>query len=187
MEFLADRVTPESMTALPSNFSAGNFTAAFPAEITSVTFRRLNRRNYTGVFNIPMHILPASDHSGLVRVYGQSSAVLGVAQIIPEGEIKVDRTELLMLGALVVPFIQEVLGREPTPIELHSHTHKRQEDQQWVDESARRAYEQYIQLRESQAAVGEGSSAGSTDYFDYRTWSQAVGGMQHGRVYGLGS
>ncbi|KAH0435231.1 hypothetical protein IEQ34_026641 [Dendrobium chrysotoxum] len=47
--------------------------------------------------------------------------------------------------------------------------------------------EEYTRLRESQAAAGEGSSAGSTDYSDYRTWSQAVGGMQHGRVYGLGS
>ncbi|KAH0468520.1 hypothetical protein IEQ34_003553 [Dendrobium chrysotoxum] len=79
------------------------------------------------------------------------------------------------------------MGREPTPAELHSHTHKRQEDQQWIDERARRAYEDYTRLRESQAAAGEGSSAGSTDYSDYRTWSQAVGGMQYGRVYGLGS
>ncbi|KAH0467879.1 hypothetical protein IEQ34_002912 [Dendrobium chrysotoxum] len=48
-------------------------------------------------------------------------------------------------------------------------------------------HEEYTRLRESQSAAGEGSSAGSTDYSDYRTWSQAVGGMQHGRVYGLGS
>ncbi|KAH0466125.1 hypothetical protein IEQ34_006228 [Dendrobium chrysotoxum] len=82
---------------------------------------------------------------------------------------------------------RRLLGREPTPIELHSHTHKRQEDQQWIDERARRAYEEYTWLRESQAAAGEGFSAGSTDYSDYRTWSQAIGGMQHGRVYGLGS
>ncbi|KAH0450728.1 hypothetical protein IEQ34_021420 [Dendrobium chrysotoxum] len=82
---------------------------------------------------------------------------------------------------------KQVLGREPTPVELHSHTHKRQEDQQWVDERARRAYEEYTRLRESQAAAGEGSSVGSTDYSDYCTWSQAEGGMQHGRVYGLGS
>ncbi|KAH0458272.1 hypothetical protein IEQ34_013587 [Dendrobium chrysotoxum] len=83
--------------------------------------------------------------------------------------------------------LKQVLGREPTPVELHSHTHKRQEDQQWIDERARRAYEDYTRLRESQAAAGECSSAGSTDYSDYRTWSQAVGGMQHDRVYGLGS
>ncbi|KAH0468045.1 hypothetical protein IEQ34_003078 [Dendrobium chrysotoxum] len=76
-----------------------------------------------------------------------------------------------------------VLGREPTPVELHSHTHKRQEDQRWVDERARKAFE-YTQIRESQTAAGEGSSGGSTEYSDYRTWSQAVGGMQHGRVYG---
>ncbi|KAH0449745.1 hypothetical protein IEQ34_020437 [Dendrobium chrysotoxum] len=79
-----------------------------------------------------------------------------------------------------------VLGREPTPAELHSHTHKRQEDQRWVDERARKAFE-YTRIRESQTAVGEGSSGGSTEYSDYRTWSQVVGGMQHGRVYGLGS
>ncbi|KAH0454554.1 hypothetical protein IEQ34_016478 [Dendrobium chrysotoxum] len=82
---------------------------------------------------------------------------------------------------------KQVLGIKPTPAELHSHTHKRQEDLQWIDERARRAYEDYTRLRESQAAAGEGSSAGSIDYSDYRTWSQAVGGMQHGRVYGLGS
>ncbi|KAH0433812.1 hypothetical protein IEQ34_026943 [Dendrobium chrysotoxum] len=51
----------------------------------------------------------------------------------------------------------------------------------------RRRLEEYTRLRESQAAAGEGSSAGSTDYSDYRTLSQAVGGMQYGRVYGLGS
>ncbi|KAH0465047.1 hypothetical protein IEQ34_005150 [Dendrobium chrysotoxum] len=87
----------------------------------------------------------------------------------------------------LIPPDADVLGREPTPIELHSHTHKQQKDQQWVDECARRAYEEYTWLQESQAAAGEGSSTGSTDYSDYRTWSQAVGGMQHGRVYGLGS
>ncbi|KAH0456407.1 hypothetical protein IEQ34_014314 [Dendrobium chrysotoxum] len=65
----------------------------------------------------------------------------------------------------------DVLGREPTPVELHSHTHKRQEDQQWIDERARRAY------IKSQAAAGEGSSAGSTDYSDYRTWSQAIASL----------
>ncbi|KAH0451125.1 hypothetical protein IEQ34_018424 [Dendrobium chrysotoxum] len=80
-----------------------------------------------------------------------------------------------------------VLGREPTPVELHSHTHKRQKDQRWVDERVRKAFEEYKQIRESQTAAGEGSSGGSTEYSDYRTWSQAVGGMQHGRVYGLGS
>ncbi|PKU64992.1 hypothetical protein MA16_Dca004607 [Dendrobium catenatum] len=36
--------------------------------------------------------------------------------------------------------LKEVLGREPTPVKLHSHTHKRQEDQQWIDEQARKAY-----------------------------------------------
>ncbi|KAH0470637.1 hypothetical protein IEQ34_000360 [Dendrobium chrysotoxum] len=80
-----------------------------------------------------------------------------------------------------------VLGREPTPVELHSHTHKRQEDQRWVDERARKAFEEYTRIRESQTAAAEGSSGGSTEYSDYHTWSQAIGGMQHVRVYGLGS
>ncbi|KAL0925378.1 hypothetical protein M5K25_003702 [Dendrobium thyrsiflorum] len=83
--------------------------------------------------------------------------------------------------------LKEMLGREPTSVELHSHTHKQQEDKQWVDERARRAYEEYTRLRESQAAAGEGPSGGSTEISDYRTWSQAVGGVQHGRIYGLGS
>ncbi|KAL0906133.1 hypothetical protein M5K25_024600 [Dendrobium thyrsiflorum] len=47
--------------------------------------------------------------------------------------------------------LKEVLGREPTPVELHSHTHKRQEDQQWIDERGRKAHEEYTGLRESQA------------------------------------
>ncbi|KAH0452431.1 hypothetical protein IEQ34_019730 [Dendrobium chrysotoxum] len=72
--------------------------------------------------------------------------------------------------AFFTPFAP-VLGREPTLVELYSHTHKRQEDQQWVDKHVRRAYEEYTRLRESQAAAGEGSSTGSTDYFNYHTWS----------------
>ncbi|PKU67554.1 hypothetical protein MA16_Dca023285 [Dendrobium catenatum] len=36
--------------------------------------------------------------------------------------------------------LKETLGREPTPVELHSRTHKRQEDQQWIDERARKAH-----------------------------------------------
>ncbi|KAL0913718.1 hypothetical protein M5K25_017199 [Dendrobium thyrsiflorum] len=36
------------------------------------------------------------------------------------------------------------------------------------------------------AAAGEGPSGGSVEYSEYHIWSQAVGGMQHGRVYGLG-
>ncbi|KAL0915679.1 hypothetical protein M5K25_016116 [Dendrobium thyrsiflorum] len=46
---------------------------------------------------------------------------------------------------------------------------------------------EYTRLRESQAAAGEGPSGGSAEISDYHTWSQAVGGVQHGRVYGLGS
>ncbi|XP_020677843.1 uncharacterized protein LOC110096305 [Dendrobium catenatum] len=84
-------------------------------------------------------------------------------------------------------FEKEVLDREPTPVELHSRTHKQQEEQQWVDERARKAYEEYTRLRESQAAAGECPSGGSAEYFDYRNWLQAVGRMQHNRVYGLGS
>ncbi|PKU81264.1 hypothetical protein MA16_Dca015293 [Dendrobium catenatum] len=80
-----------------------------------------------------------------------------------------------------------MLGREPTLVELHSRTHKRQEDQQWIDERARKAHEDYTRLRETHAASGEGSSGGSVEYSEYRIWSQAVGGMQHGRVYGLGA
>ncbi|KAI0530960.1 hypothetical protein KFK09_000509 [Dendrobium nobile] len=72
---------------------------------------------------------------------------------------------------------KKVLGREPTHVELHSHTHKRQEDQQWADKRVRKAYEEYTRLRESQATAREGSSAGSVEYSDYRTWQQAVGGM----------
>ncbi|KAI0519722.1 hypothetical protein KFK09_007181 [Dendrobium nobile] len=83
--------------------------------------------------------------------------------------------------------LKAMLGREPTPVELHSRTHKRQEDQQWIDERSRKAYEDYTRLRETHAASSEGSSGGSVEYSEYRIWSQAVGGMQHGRVYGLGA
>ncbi|XP_020704969.1 uncharacterized protein LOC110115902 [Dendrobium catenatum] len=69
--------------------------------------------------------------------------------------------------------LKEMLGREPTHVELHSHTHKRQEDQQWIDERGKKS-------------PCEGYSGGSVEYSEYRIWSQAIGGMQHGRVYGLG-
>ncbi|KAL0928638.1 hypothetical protein M5K25_000545 [Dendrobium thyrsiflorum] len=59
--------------------------------------------------------------------------------------------------------LKEMMGRESTSIELHSHTHKRQEDKQWVDERVRKAYEEYTRLRESQAAAGEGPSGGSVE------------------------
>ncbi|KAL0928762.1 hypothetical protein M5K25_000683 [Dendrobium thyrsiflorum] len=36
--------------------------------------------------------------------------------------------------------LKEMLGREPISVELYGHTHKRQEDKQWVDEHARKAY-----------------------------------------------
>ncbi|KAL0921285.1 hypothetical protein M5K25_008344 [Dendrobium thyrsiflorum] len=83
--------------------------------------------------------------------------------------------------------LKEMLGRELTSVELHSHTHKRQEDKNWVDERARKAYEEYTRLRESQVVAGEGPSGGPADISDYHTWSQTVGGVQHGRVYCLGS
>ncbi|KAL0903916.1 hypothetical protein M5K25_025979 [Dendrobium thyrsiflorum] len=51
----------------------------------------------------------------------------------------------------------------------------------------RRRLDEYTRIRESQAGAGEGSFGGSAEYSDYRIWSQAVGGMQYGRVYGLGS
>ncbi|KAH0460907.1 hypothetical protein IEQ34_008482 [Dendrobium chrysotoxum] len=57
--------------------------------------------------------------------------------------------------------LKEMLGRELTAIELHGHTHKWQEDQQWT-------------------GVGEGSSEGSTDYSNYHTWSQAEVGNNKG-------
>ncbi|KAL0922331.1 hypothetical protein M5K25_006307 [Dendrobium thyrsiflorum] len=44
---------------------------------------------------------------------------------------------------------------------------------------------EYTRLRESQAAAGEGPSGGSVEYSEYRIWSQAVGGMQHGRITAL--
>ncbi|KAI0519796.1 hypothetical protein KFK09_007257 [Dendrobium nobile] len=68
--------------------------------------------------------------------------------------------------------IKEMLGRESTPVELHSHTHKRQEDQQWVEERARKAH-----LLESQAVAGEGSSSSSIEYFEYCIWPQAIRGV----------
>ncbi|KAL0911582.1 hypothetical protein M5K25_019734 [Dendrobium thyrsiflorum] len=80
-----------------------------------------------------------------------------------------------------------MLGREPTAVELHNHTHRRQQNQQWVDDRARRTYDDYTRLRESQAAAGEGSSAGSADVSDYHTWTHAISGMQKERIYGLGS
>ncbi|KAI0519754.1 hypothetical protein KFK09_007214 [Dendrobium nobile] len=33
---------------------------------------------------------------------------------------------------------EEYLGREPTPLELHTRTHQHQADHQWVDEKLRR-------------------------------------------------
>ncbi|PKU75808.1 hypothetical protein MA16_Dca018309 [Dendrobium catenatum] len=47
--------------------------------------------------------------------------------------------------------------------------------------------EEYTQLQETHAASGEGSSGGSVEYSEYHIWSQAIGGMQYGRVYDLGS
>ncbi|PKU59198.1 hypothetical protein MA16_Dca027305 [Dendrobium catenatum] len=57
----------------------------------------------------------------------------------------------------------------------------------FYDPSRAEETEEYSLLRESQATVGEGSSVGLAEYSDYCTWQQAVGGMQHGRVYELGS
>ncbi|PKU80603.1 Cytochrome P450 71D10 [Dendrobium catenatum] len=81
--------------------------------------------------------------------------------------------------------LKEMLGREPTLVELHNHTHKRHEDQQWIDERARKVHEEYTRLRESHAVLGEGFYDGSVEYSEYRIWLQAVGGIQHGRVYDL--
>ncbi|KAI0502611.1 hypothetical protein KFK09_017566 [Dendrobium nobile] len=53
--------------------------------------------------------------------------------------------------------LKEYLGREPTPLELHTRTHQHQADQHWVDEKAKKAH------------------------------SEVVGGRQKGKVYGLGA
>ncbi|KAI0492765.1 hypothetical protein KFK09_027041 [Dendrobium nobile] len=81
--------------------------------------------------------------------------------------------------------LKEILGREPTSVELHTRTHQRREDQQWVDHRAR-VFEEYTLLRESQNVASEGSSAASTNCSDYNIWPQAVGGMHKDRIYGLG-
>ncbi|KAI0530949.1 hypothetical protein KFK09_000498 [Dendrobium nobile] len=73
-------------------------------------------------------------------------------------------------------FQKQSLGREPTPLELHTRTHQHQADHQWVDEKSKKAH-----------STGEGSSSGSTYIFEYHTWSEVVGGRQRGRVYGMGS
>ncbi|KAH0448463.1 hypothetical protein IEQ34_022263 [Dendrobium chrysotoxum] len=52
-KFLAEIFTPESTTKFLANCPAGNITAYFPAERPSVLFRRRNRQNFAGVFNIP--------------------------------------------------------------------------------------------------------------------------------------
>ncbi|KAL0906706.1 hypothetical protein M5K25_025221 [Dendrobium thyrsiflorum] len=83
--------------------------------------------------------------------------------------------------------LKEYLGREPTPLELHARTHQHRVDHQWVDEKARKAHDDFIRLREGQPSTCERSSLGSTQYSEYHMWSEAVGGRQNGRVYGLGS
>ncbi|KAH0468457.1 hypothetical protein IEQ34_003490 [Dendrobium chrysotoxum] len=57
-EFPAEILSPEPATEFRADWSAGNFTSYFPAEIPSVYFRRLNRRRFDGFFNIPTHIPP---------------------------------------------------------------------------------------------------------------------------------
>ncbi|PKU87997.1 hypothetical protein MA16_Dca007939 [Dendrobium catenatum] len=47
--------------------------------------------------------------------------------------------------------------------------------------------EKYTRLRENHATSGEGSSNGSVEFLEYRMWSQAIGEIQYGRVYDLGS
>ncbi|PKU70414.1 hypothetical protein MA16_Dca007166 [Dendrobium catenatum] len=46
---------------------------------------------------------------------------------------------------------------------------------------------EYTWLREIHVAAGEGSFGGSVEFSEYCIWSQAIEGMQHGRVYGLGA
>ncbi|KAI0499759.1 hypothetical protein KFK09_017967 [Dendrobium nobile] len=79
------------------------------------------------------------------------------------------------------------LGREPTPLELHTRTHQHQADHQWVDEKAKKAHDDFVRARESRQSTGEGSSSGSAHISEYHTWLDVVGGRQRGRVYGMGS
>ncbi|XP_020678922.1 uncharacterized protein LOC110097050 isoform X2 [Dendrobium catenatum] len=79
------------------------------------------------------------------------------------------------------------LGREPTPLELHTRTHQHQADQKWVDEKSKKAHDDFLRVRESRQSTGEGSSSGSAHTSEYQTWSEVVGGRQRGRVYGMGS
>ncbi|XP_020686615.1 uncharacterized protein LOC110102576 [Dendrobium catenatum] len=83
--------------------------------------------------------------------------------------------------------LKEILGKKPTVDALNTRTHQRREDQQWVDHRTRRAFEEYTRLRESHNVASEGSSAASTNCSDYNIWSQEVGRMHKGRVYGLDS
>ncbi|KAI0502377.1 hypothetical protein KFK09_017326 [Dendrobium nobile] len=83
--------------------------------------------------------------------------------------------------------LKEHLGREPTPLELHTRTHQHQADQQWVDEKSKKAHDDFLRARESRQSTGEGSSSGSAHTSEYQTWSEVVGGRQRGRVYGMGS
>ncbi|KAI0499506.1 hypothetical protein KFK09_017710 [Dendrobium nobile] len=84
-------------------------------------------------------------------------------------------------------FQKEHLGREPTPLELHTRTHQHQADHQWVDEKSKKAHDDFVRARESRQSTGEGSSSGSAHISEYQTWSEVVGGRQRGRVYGMGS
>ncbi|KAI0504023.1 hypothetical protein KFK09_014970 [Dendrobium nobile] len=83
--------------------------------------------------------------------------------------------------------LKEHLGREPTPLELHTRTHQHQADQQWVDEKAKKAHDDFVRARDSRQSTGEGSSSGSAHISEYHTWSEVVDGRQKGRVYGLGA
>ncbi|KAI0530795.1 hypothetical protein KFK09_000343 [Dendrobium nobile] len=81
--------------------------------------------------------------------------------------------------------LKEHLGREPTPLELHTRTHQHQADQRWVDEKAKKAHDDFVRARDSRQSTGEGSSSGSAHISEYHTWSEVVGGRQKGRVVHL--
>ncbi|KAI0516653.1 hypothetical protein KFK09_009330 [Dendrobium nobile] len=83
--------------------------------------------------------------------------------------------------------LKKHLGREPTPLELHTRTHQHQADHQWVDEKSRKTHDDFVRVRESRQSTGEGSSSRSAHISEYQTWSEVVGGRQRGRVYGMGS
>ncbi|KAI0496376.1 hypothetical protein KFK09_022692 [Dendrobium nobile] len=67
--------------------------------------------------------------------------------------------------------LKEHLGREPTPLELHTRTHQHQADNQWVDEKSKKAHDDFVRARESRQSTSKGSSYGSAHIFEYQICS----------------